>query len=444
MLLDRTAWEDGTAHTVEQALAESDPVKTVASKVRKGLGQYTDSRFAGAWSRSSAISRELDHLRVLIVDSVLPKAPEAAAGLLEKLIERHMPVFNNVDDSNGLLGDVFRQAVRDWGTAWAGIPDRNSKHLATMIFKKIMSNDYGMYDSIVPAFGAALGESGIAILEKLVRQELSHIPPAQPDENRRGIDENWLRRGPLCHTLEEIADLRNDPDGYIEAVSLLGRPEAYAGDIAERLISAKRFEEALSWLEKGGRLPRYDAADLKARCLISLGRKEEARELLWRDFIETLSVSSYAGAMKLTPDSELGTSRRAAIERARQYGSALTALSFLLKQGFKSEAALFVLDRWQELNGDHYHALRPAAERLEIDYPLSAVLLRRRLVDAILAKGNSKYYGYAVTDLRQADRLGRMVRDWQAIEDQSQYLIQLKVRHGKKSAFWSRYDEANR
>ena len=41
MLLDRAAWEDGTAWTVEQALAESDPVKTVetvAGKVKEGAG----------------------------------------------------------------------------------------------------------------------------------------------------------------------------------------------------------------------------------------------------------------------------------------------------------------------------------------------------------------------------------------------------------------------
>ena len=42
MLLDRAAWKDGTAQKVEQALAESDPVKSVVSKVKKGLGQYTN------------------------------------------------------------------------------------------------------------------------------------------------------------------------------------------------------------------------------------------------------------------------------------------------------------------------------------------------------------------------------------------------------------------
>ena len=438
MLIERAAWEDGTAHAVEQALAESDPVKSVVNNIKKGLGLYTNSRLAGAWHKSSVISRELDHLRVLIVESVLPKSPDAAAGLLEKLIDRHVPVFNNVDDSNGYLGDVFRQAVRDWGTAWAGISNRKVKHLAGMISGKIISNDYGMYDSIIPAFSKALAESGLAELERLVRKALTHVPPTQPDENISSISENWLRRGPLCHSLEEIADLRGDPDGYIEAVSLLGRPEVYAGDIAERLISAKRFEEALEWLARGGRLTHHNSAELKAKCLVFLGRKGEARELLWQDFLQTLSDAAYVGALKLAPEEEAEELRQVAIEAAKKHSSSLTAISFLLRQGFKPDAAALVVDRWQELNGDHYYTLRPAAEMLEIEFPLSAVLLRRRLIDAILEKANSKYYGYAVSDLRQAERISRMVKDWQGNDDHEHFLQQLRTRHGKKSSFWAR------
>ncbi|TAN45776.1 MAG: hypothetical protein EPN22_01120 [Nitrospirae bacterium] len=440
MLLERADWDEGAAHTVEQALAESNPLETVVGRVKKGLGQYTGSRLSGSWNKSSVISRELDHLRLLISDAILPKSPATAAALFEKLIERHVPVFNNVDDSNGLLGDVFRQAVRDWGNAWYRRTDRKAGHLAGMVFNKIMSNDYGMYDHIVPDFSGALGADGIAELEKLVRQELAPMPPVWIDENRADIDKDWFKRVPLCRTLEEIADLRNDPDGYIEAVTILGRPEPYAGDIAERLISAKRFEDALTWLGRSGRLPRHDVAGMKAQCLVSLGKKDEARELLWHDFLATLSGASYSGALKLTPESEIDAKKEAAIAASKQYSSALTALSFLLKQGFMHNAADLVVIRWQELNGEHYYAIRPAAEKLETEFPLAAALLRRRLAEAILEKGVSKYYGYAVNDLKQTELISRMVQDWQGNEDQSLFMLRLKARHGKKSAFWALYE----
>ena len=131
--------------------------------------------------------------------------------------------------------------------------------------------------------------------------------------------------------------------------------------------------------------------------------------------------------------------RQSAIEFAKKHNSPLTSLSFLLRQGFVPDAAALVVDRWQELNGDHYYTLRPAAEELEIDFPLSAVLLRRRLIEAILEKAVSKYYGHAVSDLKQVGLVSRMVKDWHDIDDNEHYLHQLRARHGKKSAFWSRY-----
>ena len=212
---------------IELAVTGQESLEALIAGIKKSFGRYTNSRLAGAWKKSFPLSRELEDIRTAIVETILPKSPKAACELLERMVNVHVAVLGNVDDSYGVLGDVFRQAVSDWSAAYARIPDRDAKVLAMMVFQKIMSNDYGMYDSIVPAFGEALGETGLAELENLTRKELSQIPPLQPDENRRDIDENWSRRLPLCHTLEEIADLRDDPDGFIEAVTFIGRPKVY-------------------------------------------------------------------------------------------------------------------------------------------------------------------------------------------------------------------------
>jgi hypothetical protein len=439
MLLERADWDEGTARNVEQAFAESDPLRAVVGKIKKSLAQYTESRIAGAWKKSSIVSEELEHQRIMIVESVLPRSPETAAGLLELMIDRHVPIFNNVDDSSGALSEVFREAVYDWGIACAKNCDRVANRLAGIVYKKITSNSYGVYDHIVPAFSEALGEPGLAELEKMLRKELSLILPAQKEEKYGRTDENWSRRLPLCHALEEIADLRSDPDAYIVAVSILGRPAVYAREIAERLMKSARFDEALEWLDNYDGPYRSEAVDLKGRCLIAAGKKEEAKELLWTVFLQTLSSSCYTGALELASDEEAEKKKQAAIETAGSCSSALTGLSFLLGQGFVSAAAAVVVNRTSDLDGAHYHVLRPAAEKLERDFPLSALLLRRRLVDAALEKGQTKYYGYAVSDLKHADLLSRLVTDWGDIEDQKQYLARLWAKHGRKSSFWSRY-----
>jgi hypothetical protein len=130
----------------------------------------------------------------------------------------------------------------------------------------------------------------------------------------------------------------------------------------------------------------------------------------------------------------------AAVAIAKQFKSALAALSFLLGQGLKHEAATLVLERWHEFNGEHYYTLRPASEELGKEFPLPAVLLRRRLVEATLEKGNSKYYKFAIDDLKQAGRVSLKVKDWKGLDDQAQFILRLKTRHGKKTAFWTQYE----
>ena len=440
MLLNEAGRYEEKGRRIELAVTGQESLEALIAGIKKSFGRYTNSRLAGAWKKSFPLSRELEDIRTAIVETILPKLPKAACELLERMVKLHVAVLGNVDDSYGVLGDVFWQAVSDWGAAYARIPDRNAKVLAMMVFQKIMSNDYGMYDSILPAFGEALGETGLAEIEKLTRKELSQIPPLQPDENRRGIDENWSRRLPLCHTLEEIADLRDDPDGFIEAVTLLGRPMVYCREIAERLMKRGRIEEALDWLHRYDGPHQHDTVALKAKGLTALGREAEARNMLWQDFVQTLSQSSYAGVLELTPQDEIEERQKEAINTARAHRRIHEALSFLMEQSFLPNAASLVINRWKELDGDTYSTLRPAAEKLAADFPLAAVLLRRCLVEAILEKGQSKYYRYAIEDLMQTDILSRMVKDWHNIETQEHYLSRLRDRHGKKSSFWSRYN----
>ncbi len=440
MLLKEAGRYEEVERHVELAVSAQESLQALIDRIKKSFSRYTKSRLDGAWEKSFPLSREMGDIRKAIVETILPKSPKTACELLEKMVKLHAVVLGNVDDSYGVLGDVFQQAVCDWGMAWSRIPDRDEKALAMMVFQKIMSNDYGMYDSIVPAFGKALGETGLVELEKLVRKELSQIPLVQPNENLRNIDENRSKRFALCHTLEKIADLRDDPDGFIEAVTLLGRPMVYCREIAERLIKSVRIEEALDWLYRYDGPYQQDIVALKAKGLTALRREAEARDLLWQDFVQTLSQSSYAGALELTPQEEIEERQKEAVKTAKAHRRIHEALSFLMEQVFLSDAASLVINRWKELDGDSYSTLRPAAEKLAADFPLAAVLLRRCLVEAILVKGQSKYYRYAIEDLMQADILSRMVKDWHNIETQEHYLSRLRDRHGKKSSFWSRYN----
>ena len=76
-------------------------------------------------------------------------------------------------------------------------------------------------------------------------------------------------------------------------------------------------------------------------------------------------------------------------------------------------------------------------------YPLSASLLRRKLVDGILNQVKSQYYKYAVSDLKIAHRYAVDVKNWEAFQNHEQYVGNLKSRQGRKNAFWHRVKDGS-
>ena len=94
------------------------------------------------------------------------------------------------------------------------------------------------------------------------------------------------------------------------------------------------------------------------------------------------------------------------------------------------------------MNGSLYTILRPAAKALAPTHPVPAILLYRRMADAVLAKSLSTYYDYAVLDLAAAERLSAGVTDWLGQLSQDDYRREIANRHRQKSAFWKRMNAA--
>jgi hypothetical protein len=410
--------------------------------VRREFKQCIKKKYFIGKGASFAYSHELDDLRMTITENILPKDPETAAQLLEEFIDLHTKAFYVADDSYGVISDVFRQAVRDWGTAWRRVQGKDTATLARKVYVKHIANDYGVYDEIVPALGEALEENGIAVLEQLALEELKELPALPEDDKARLFDKTWSARCRIGHIMEGIADIRKDPDSFIEAAGILGRKTIYGVEIAERLMAAGRFDEALEWLNSSTGVQRkYEIPYLKAKCLIALDRKDDARDVLWKHFLQTFDLEAYKEAFALAKSEEHQQLQKEALAAASQSSRLLDALSFLIKEGFLLEAASLVLERWQEIDGSVYTTVGAISKKLANSYPLSALVLHRLMAEAVLEKGVSKYYGYAVRDLRAAERLGLAVTEWYGFKNNVEYLQELRVRHRFKKALWERYEK---
>ncbi len=442
MLLKEAEKSDALSRSIELSLAARGSVKELAKHLRRKFKQSIKKNYFIGKGGSFEYSNELDDLRSTITDKILPKDPETAAQLLEEFIELHTKAFYVADDSYGAISDVFRQAVKDWGKAWSRGQRTDTTTLARKVYAKHLANDYGVYDEIVPAFGEALGENGLAVLEQLALQELKKLPPLPEDDKARLFDKTWSARCRIGHIMEGIADLRKDPDSFIEAVRILGRETIYGVEIAERLMEADRFNEALEWLSNNSGVQRkYEIPYLKAKCLIALGRKNDARDVLWKHFLQTFDSEAYKKAFSLAKAEEHEQLQREALAAASQSSRLIEALSFLIAEGFLREAASLVLERWQEIDGSVYTTLGAISKELANTYPLPALVLHRLMAEAVLEKGVSKYYGYAVRDLRAAERLGSAVTEWHGFKNNDEYLQELRVRHRLKKVFWEKYEK---
>ena len=417
--------DEGLLQTVRIALAASAPgdalVKTLAAEIDAIRG---DRRFYG-YRQSSTLAHELDRIRVGITAELLPVHPSAAAELLGRLIRLDANVFERSDDSDGVIGDAIAEAVRDCGRAWAAVAERDPNMLAAEVLDLFTTDEYGARGKVIIAFATALGTAGLDELERIARERL--------EQGAAGKHQY------LAVALENIADAR----GYIAARRLAGSEAAAVREIVERLVAVGRLEEALHWAEHTGvpTFERENIARLKVDILDRLGRTEDAQAVRWSIFATSLSSDVLAEYLGRLPEAAIGEARQMAIAAALGHPDIHRALH-LLADFAPDIAAELVHRRLDEIRGEVYFLLRPVADRLAGDHPVAAILLYRKMADAVLCRGQSPHYDHAVRDLVAAERLVPNVEDWLGHLSQEDYRRRVASEHRQKRAFWQRMERA--
>ena len=137
----------------------------------------------------------------------------------------------------------------------------------------------------------------------------------------------------------------------------------------------------------------------------------------------------------------MGEARQMAIAAALGHPDIHRALD-LLADFAADIAAELVHRRLDQIQGEVYFVLRPVADRLAGSHPVAAILLYRKLADAVLRHGQSLHYDHAVRDLVAAERLVPNVEDWLGHLSQEDYRRQVATEHRQKRAFWQRMERA--
>jgi hypothetical protein len=427
---------------VQMALAAETGSDEVGHQIRKRLAQLARSQAFITWEKAKELSAELEHLRSAIVDTIGATNPKLASELLWQLIDLHASIFERLDDSSGRVGELFRSACRDLGPLLKRSKIKPGE-LAPMVLQRIIENGYGIFDGIVLALKEALGQEGRTALRHLLEERRqAHLV----SEKRAALQPgrfDYILSG-LLLALRDIADCESDVDAFINTYEGfdLTNP-AYATEIAERLLHAGRLEEALLYLDRGTPNERnrhskeLDWSDVRIGVLDALGRKDDAQALRYSMFERYLSAHHLKAFLKLLGDFDDVEAERTALAKVERQGNVHAALAFLINWPALDRAARVVDARIQEIDGDLYELLDPAATALEGKHPLAAVLLRRRLIDFTLQKARSTRYRHAARHVREIESQHSDIGDYGRHGSHADYMARLKREHGRKPAFWS-------
>ena len=452
LLLELAEGDVATKRRLRMELA-SHSGGDVGAEIRKRLASIAKSRSFIDWRKVRELASDLDMQRTAIVTHVAPTKPADAFDLLWRMLEMAPKIYERCDDSNGTINAVISMALHDLG-AISGQAQLEPSKLAERVFEGVCANEYGQFDGLIAMMAKELGKNGLGLL-KARFEEFASKPLIKPNNAERRIIayssggpmyEDDLQAGHHARlvksALTDIADALGDVDGYIARFSDEDRTNpAVAARIAERLLGVDRAAEAMTVLtgaeaksQNGGHWP--DWLRVKIDVLDALGRTDEAQAERWAVFERTLSSDYLRAYLNRLPDFDDEEAESKALAQAQQYDNFHHALWFMLDWPALDLAAELVLARHDELDGNNYGLLTPAAEALEQHSPLAATLMLRAMIGYTLDRAKSTRYGHAARHLQTCEYLAKRIESFGDHGGHDAFVAGLRLRHGRKSGFW--------
>lgn len=451
LLLDISAGNAAMKRRLRLELAGAAGPMEVAREVTKRLSMIGKARSYVEWDKTKSLAADLRDQHRAIVEQLGREDPSEALTLLWRFMGLADRIFERCDDSNGYIGDLFREAAKDLGPL---AQQANAKPiaLASRVFEALRTNHYGEFGELIEILAPQLGSSGLEHLKELFSAWAAEPRPELQDKERRVVGwgpgsgaiyadamEERHRASSVRMALEQIADAQGDVEGYIAQQNERARkaPLVAAG-IGRRLLAAGRPQEALNAIDaaepRGAwSAPEWEQARVDA--LMALGRLGEAQGFRWDCFTRTLSTSHLRAFLKKVPAFEDFDAEQRAMEHAS--GADMhQALAFFIAWPALNRASKLVFDRTAELNGDRYELLTPAADALEEKHPLAATLIRRAIIDFTLDRAKSTRYRHAARHLAECASLTSRIGDYGLVPDHDTYVGRLKAAHGRKFGFW--------
>ena len=401
--------------TLHYLLTPADKVKELS----KTFAKYKrKTKFHDYYEAIRFYTELTDEVLKPIESSLIKDAPEASANLVQNIIDSFEKLIEAKDDSSGCATEFLYNCVELWGKAWYGVINRDLNQLAKLVTDYYLNHQYiGL--EILTYFKLALGKNGLIAAEAYLASDKK--------------------------ALLYVIELQNDPEKYIATVQKnFPSDDLYKLKIATMLIEDFRNEEALSWLKQIpanlSDMRKYTKRqELLIRALSAEGMAKDAQIERWAAFERTLEAKYYNEFSKYASADEQELTRNKAIALAEKAADFNATLAFLESIQEYQHIQELIINNPEKLDQYNYSYYRKLSKSLAANGKfIAAALIRRSLVNDLVAKAASKYYDYAVSDLKLAIEFGNQVEDWQGSQNNDDYLNELKLTHKKKYSFWER------
>lgn len=343
--------------------------------------------------------------------------PECAPGLVELAqyaIERTEAVLEQIDDSNGQVGEVLCR-LGDLHLKACKMARPDASDLAENLFHLETTLPFGVCSFSAQTYASVLGKAGLRAYRALAQAQWDLLKPAATG----GFDHNRYK---ITRVMEDLARASGDVD---ELVAIKARNLSGAHDylvIAQILSESKRFEEALQWAERGLKAHPERTDNRLRDFLVSnyLKRKrcDEALQLTWIQFEELPGLEAYQKLHGIAQKLGVWPEQRArALAWLQQdiHHEANQTSRFRPKPSVPDLSRRVAIALWEtdlDAAWDAVHqgqcaqALRLSmAQALEPTRPHAAVVLYRQIIPELVNVTHNDAYASAVMWLRRVAQL---------------------------------------
>lgn len=415
LLLEVALRDDRLAQSLLVKSALPGAQDTLVDELRQVIDDATYVDGFVDWRSGHSFADPLDQAVDTLAELLTPQRAAALVGLAQYAIEQTEEGLENIDDSNGLVGDVLCR-LGDLHLKACELARPDAATLAENLFHLETTLPFGVCSFSALRYRHVLGEKGLLQYRALAQAQWDALGSADP---KGGFNHNRYK---ITRVMEQLAEASRDVDELVRIKSrdLTGAYGYFV--IAEILQKNQRVDEALEWAEQGIKnypdRPDNRLRDFVVAAYLQRKRPAEALHLTWIQFEEQPGLAHYQKLQALA--SKLGA-WPAQRERALTLLEDVIAREAAQPSRYKTKPSVPDTSRrlaialwendldaaWAALhNGDCQQGLRISlAQALEATRPSDAVLLYRQLVPAIVGQTNNEAYARALVLIRAVKQL---------------------------------------